>query len=112
MSLLWEDRSPEESQRRREPEPQPTRPEQRRLSPSSLLAIQRGAGNRAVTAMLSRFKDRSDLGQNFVEFDESETLPNMFGKLTSDPGFEYKPKFERGERVYERSPKGAAFQVA
>ena len=112
MSLLWEDRSPEEPQRRREPEPQPTRPQQRRLSPSSVLAIQQGAGNRAATALLNRFKDRSDLGKDLVEFDESDTLPNMFGKLTSDPGFEYKPRFERGERIYERAPKGAAFKVA
>ena len=113
MSLLWEERSPnEKQQQRREPEPEPTRQQQRRLSPSGLLAIQQGAGNRAATAMLSRFKDRADLGKDLVEFEESDTLPNMFGKLASDPGFEYKPKFEQGERVYERTVKGAAFKVA
>ena len=112
MSLLWEDRSPNEPQpHRREPEPEPTRQQQRRLSPSGLLAIQQGAGNHAATAMLSRFKDRSDLGKDLVWFDESEPQPKMM-KLASDPGFQYQARFGLGDRIYERTPKGASFQVA
>lgn len=112
MSLMWEERSPEHQQRRREPEPEPTPQQQRRLSPSSLLAIQQGAGNRAATAMLSRFKDRSDLGTDLVEFDEADTQPTRFGKLASDPGFSYKAKFELGERIYERTAMGAPMKIA